>query len=86
MSSFEARYEISEFGSKVLDTIDTTSEATAIKTQSIQHGDRIVYAVYIAADKFARSTEVINCHTASVVFTLARSFSQNFVLEVRDCD
>lgn len=86
MSSFENRYEIPEFGSEILDTIDFDHEKSAIVTQSVSHDDRVIYVVFISANEFDRFLEKILCSTANTVGALASSFSDDFKFEICNCN
>ena len=79
MSSFDAKYEITDFGSRILDTIDYDPDNSAIVTQSVnlESLGRIVYVVYVSASMFDGSLSDINLSTASVVETLAGQMSKS---------
>ncbi|WP_298860125.1 hypothetical protein [uncultured Sulfitobacter sp.] len=85
MSSFERRFEITEFGSKVLDAGDEISKGTFVVTRSIKHRDRIVYALYVATEGLNGSEEYIKCNTANAVSALSLNFKQDFQLDILKC-
>lgn len=87
MSSFDAHYEITDFGSRILDTIDEQSENAALVTQSVnlEKFNRVVYTVYVSADKLENSREQINCVAGNAVLTLSSNFSDEFRFVFSDC-
>ena len=85
MSNSDARHEIPIFGSEILETIDFDPESSAIVTQSIAHGSRVIYAVYVFSDMFGGSSDEIKCYTANTIATLTLKISGSQVVELRDC-
>ena len=85
MSSFDARYEITAFGSEVLDTVEFDPKTSAVVTQSIAHGERTVFAIFVATSQFDGLMEPILCNTANAIDALSVNFTGNSSIEVRNC-
>ena len=85
MSPFEARHEIPQFGSEILDTTEYAADETALTTQSINYGDRTILAVFVSADQLDRSRDQIMCNTANAVSLFAAEYYGGGKVDLQNC-
>jgi len=85
MSDFRNRYEIPDFGARLLDMGDELSPDTTVVNRSVKHGDRFVYLIYVATGKIGASEEDIRCNTTNAVMALTLNFKSDAPLRIRNC-
>ena len=67
MSSFSARYEITQFGSDVLNTVEEISEDSLVLSRSIRHGDQVKYIIFVSAENTQGASAEMACHAANAI-------------------
>jgi len=85
MSGFENRYEITEFGSDILDAGGEIGEEHFLIQRSVQHRDRIVYMLYVATGQLDGSEEEIKCHTNNGIAAVTSNFVHDLPLRIQQC-